>query len=232
MKSVVVALGCSFTVGHEIEEEFGNQNSDHYRAKYRYAEILRQKLGYSEHAVYGMCGGSNELAIRTAYPGILDYIHRGYKILVLFGMTSIWRTELYDVEAKEYVGFIYGNETFYTINPDLVPPSTKSFIRNYKIHTAEEEYQATKQAIDIVGFHSFLKTQGIEHVFFDIFEHSNTSSIMKVIPGRNHIWRDRPPLNMLVPTNLRASGYHPNVAGHRFIADTLHSYLINGNYNL
>jgi hypothetical protein len=232
MKKVVIALGCSWTVGHEIEEEFPNQDVETVRSQYRYAELLRSYLKYDEHIVCGLPGGSNERAIRLAYPEVLKYIFQGYKVFVVFGITSVWRTELYDVATKDYIGFIYGNDKYYTIRENQIPPATKDLIKNYKIHTFDEEFHATRQAIDILGFHSFLKLQNVEHVFFDIFEPKNSSPLIEAIPKANYIWQDEIPLQVYLTEQYRASGSHPNVAGHKLIARRLYQHLINGSYNL
>ena len=232
-KKVIISLGCSWTVGHEIEDEFtGFADSEEVRCKYRYAEQLRQMLDYDEHVIYGMCGGSNECAIRLMYDGIFDYIDSGYKILLTFGVTSAWRTELFDVSTNRYIGFIYGNEEYFTINPDLVPLETKRFVHSYKVRTSDVDAMRTKQSAMLLGLHSFLTVNKIEHVFFKIFNPYYPRTVADLIPDRNYIWRHDLPLNEQLTDDLRAAGAHPNVRGHTFLAEKLHKHLTEGNYDI
>jgi hypothetical protein len=230
MKKILVALGCSWAVGAEIELEFPNDNMDVVRAKYRWAEVLRQKMGYDEHVVFGQAGGSNEYAIRTAYDGISQFIEDGHKVFLVFGVASAWRGELFDVEANCYVGFMYSSIDYF--QPPTVPIATKKFLNDYKLHTSNTEALRQKQNIALIGFHSFLAMNNIEHIFFKVYNPYYPSPLCDRIPDKNYIWRQQRPISETIPHSMIAPGTHPTVAGHRLIADALYTHIVNGEYNV
>ena len=236
----LVTLGCSWTYGigalyqeGDTEEEYNKYRMDREGCyKYSFRGLLAEKYGWS-HKNLSSGGSSNQKQFRKA----TEYFQEKpkEKTIVLWGITSTARTEIYDVKYKKIKGLNYNNnfkEKGYrpkytrTITPEM-------YAENFYNHDHEVKVLTDR----MLHWNMFFEFLGITNYWFDTFNtHEYTQPIPRLLRGdllsrlvessdKAYHYGD---WNLLDSSRIRKAyklgllnpiSYHPNKKGHQLISE-------------
>ena len=171
--NLLITFGCSWTYGvgvgytHDMNKEQYREiawdndlaNRDSFRG------ILSKKHNYkNKNFSYG--GSSNQKQFRLAkeYFGSLEFLEniKYYdRIIVLWGITSIYRNELFDTLSNTYKNFFYNRDNI------------SKFQREYFKNVFDEENALDELVTEILFWNNFFHANNIENYWFDTFNHHN-----------------------------------------------------------
>lgn len=172
---LLITFGCSWTYGVGVSytpgmtEEQYNQNAwnNDIADRDSFRGIISKKYNY-KNKNFSEGGSSNQQQFRLAkqYFSSREFLNdkKTYnKIIVLWGITSIYRNELYSNKENKLVNYIYNN----TENSLF----QKKFIDEYFKNVFNNEDALRELSLDILFWDSFFSSQGVENYWFDTFNH-------------------------------------------------------------
>jgi hypothetical protein len=169
MKSLLITFGCSWTYGIGLSwhpgmsaEEFESSRwSPEICDRLSFRGILARR--YDLDALnFSMGGSSNQTQFRLAREYFGSLLHEQHKqqyekILVLWGITSTARNEVYHADSQLRRSFMYNNET----------ALSKIMITDHYDHAHEVEQLAK----EILFWNKFFSSNGVDNIWFDTFNH-------------------------------------------------------------
>lgn len=248
MNTMLITFGCSWTHGVGVGYNPGLSKED-------YLQIAWDNIGANEHSFRGLLsqrynlknlnfssgGSSNQRQFRLAEDFFssskFKEVKKTYdKIIVLWGITSIYRTEVYCVQSKNFINLYYnGPKTL-----------SKELLVNHFDHNVEIELLSKK----INFWNTFFDSIGVSNLWFDTFNHHDYQDLpfpdrlfnkdsyprdllsqlaiqhgMSVTNNNYHMsnWEvDSDRITFLVERGiLNPYSHHPTKQGHKCIADML-----------
>lgn len=178
MKSLLITFGCSWTYGIGLSWHPGISAEEFESSRWlpeicdrlSFRGILAGRydldaLNFSQGA------SSNQTQFRLArdYFGSLlfEQHQRQYeKILVVWGITSTARNEVYHVDSKMRSSFLYSDQT----------ALAKIMVTDHYDHAHEVEQLAK----DILFWNKFFASNGIDNIWFDTFNHHDYPEDAKI----------------------------------------------------
>ena len=169
-KKLLITFGCSWTYGVGVGYTHG-MNIEQYKAiawddnvanRDSFRGILSKKYGYkNKNFSYG--GSSNQKQFRLAkeYFGSLEFLNdiKYYdRIIVLWGITSIYRNELFNTLSGTYENFFYHTDI-------------SKFHRAYFKNVFDEKNTLNELVTEILLWNNFFRANNIENYWFDTFNH-------------------------------------------------------------
>lgn len=172
-KKLIVTFGCSWTygVGCKYNEgmsfkDFTAISQDNESAdKYSFRKILSNRFD-CDNINFSSGGSSNQKQFRLAKNFFISNQFKTAqskysKIIVLWGITSTYRNELFCLETNHYRNFLY------TEPLDKNWPHTETFVKySYDHSIAVDELQ-----IEMIYWNMFFKSMDINIIWFDTFNH-------------------------------------------------------------
>ena len=171
MKSVLVTFGCSWTYGVGVVYN-SNMSKDEYmkigwdidtcsKKSFRGLLSLRYNL---QNINFAHGGASNQRQFRLlknflASPECQQLIHSGTTVIVLHGITSTARNEMYFNEKKCLVNFKYDDSNLSKWNSVIVE------------HFYNHDNEVNRLAEEMQFINQYYKTIGIKNLWFDTFNH-------------------------------------------------------------
>jgi hypothetical protein len=177
--SLLIAAGCSWVAGKYIdrdptltEVDYSYVEDPAFVAEHSFAGIIKRRLHIDEIKILANHGSSNQEQVRK----ILSFLEANQdsysQIFVLWGVTSIYRWEVYDTRLDRPVACMVGK--VYKDNPEL----TDEIKYNFKHHW-DRDYELEKLGNQVASLSGYLKQQKIDHLFFNSF-HSVTDTNLKI----------------------------------------------------
>ena len=168
----LVTLGCSWTKGTGSGYEHG-MSREEYEAinedkdictKYAFRTHIAERLG-AKNINLSRMGSSNQRQFRLA----TKYFSEKHDpdMIVLWGITSTARHDVYSVHKKQYVNLLYGNGFAHDKNMEKSGVDTRSYLKNNYDH--ENEIQQLEY--NIKHWNIFFESLGIKNFWFDTFNH-------------------------------------------------------------
>jgi len=231
----LIAAGCSWVVGKNVDTD------------YVFARQLQQRMGIDQFHSIARNGASNTEQINT----LVEYINSNYdqysRIFVLWGVTSIYRWEMYSSVTNAVEACTLGRG----------PAELKKEIKHYFTHYFNDAYELKKLNTQVIMLDGYLKSLDIDHLFVNSFqsyqvdadsqyfyqvneEHNDMLSLLcranKIKISASSV----PFLNLLPPgtkfnnhsvRELQRTGWldqesaHPTVQAHTLIANELYDYI-------
>jgi hypothetical protein len=172
-KNILITFGCSWTFGVGLGYQPGMTLKEYNTLawnsepaeKYSFRKILCNQYEF-DHVNFSIGSSSNQKQFRLAKNFFIskefDKIKSTYnKIIVLWGITSTARNELYSLEQRGYKNFMYNWDK--SVNW----PFTKDLVKySYDHRQSVEELQ-----IDMIYLNNFFKNVGVLNAWFDTFNH-------------------------------------------------------------
>jgi hypothetical protein len=251
--TLLLAAGCSWVAGRSIDTDPSvlDVDLDHvedskFVREHSFAGILQKKLGLDELQFVAKNGSNND----TQFGDIVSYINlnrdRYSKIFVLWGLTSIYRWEMYSNSMNRVRPCVLGRD------------SKNVEVKNYFKNHWNEDYELSKLNVKIISLSGYLNSLSIDHLFFNAFQsykfdiasknfyrvsepnndllsflcQTNDIEISdKKIPWLNLYTVKEKQYNPGCIKKLQEKGIldrataHPTVQAHKLIAEELHNYI-------
>lgn len=259
--SVLIAAGCSWVAGRAIDcdptatkFDFDHVEDPVFVQQHSFAGHLQRRLGLDEIKFVARNGSNND----TQFAEIIEFIDTNQtnysKIFVLWGLTSIYRWEMFSNSTRRIENCAVGREYR---REDLAKE-----IKYYFSHHWDKDYELKKLGLKITSIHGYLEHSNIDHLFFNAFQgFSDTDLKIHSVKEKNFYYvkeqnndllnflcshtnieaNDKPWLNLFgqqisdtngAITELQNNGWldaataHPTVKSHSLIAEELHKYII------
>jgi hypothetical protein len=260
--SVLIAAGCSWVAGRAIDTDptattldFDHVEDPAFVAEHSFAGKLQQLLGLDQ-IKFIACNGSNN---DTQFANTIEFIDTNYdnysKIFVLWGLTSIYRWEMFSNSTQRIENCMVGKEYK---REDL-----SKEIKYYFSHHWDKHYELKKLGLKVTSMNGYLEHLNIDHLFFNAFQSYNntdlkirgvkeknfyyvkeqSNDLLNFLCSHNNIKADNKPwlnlfgrqqvsFNNSAVTELQSGGWldqataHPTVKSHSLIAEELYKYII------
>lgn len=175
--SVLIAVGCSWVAGaymdtdptttdfdynHEVDPEFRRQHS--------FAGLVQQRLGLDQIHFIARNGASNDDQIRNLIAFIDTHKDDYSQIFVLWGLTSIYRWEVYSSSLGYIEDSAFGRDTH--------KPEVLEEIKYYYSHFWNKEYELEKLGNKVLLASGYLESLGIKHLFFNSFQGYSSENLL------------------------------------------------------
>lgn len=155
--SILLAAGCSWTVGKNVDPKF------------TFAQLLQHKLGIDEFYSVAKNGSNNTTQLKQITDFINDHGKQYAKIFVLWGLTSIYRWEMYSTVTNQIEECMIGKNS---LNSDL-----EKELKYYFSHFFNAEYELSKLGKQIILLNGYLKNLEIDHLIFNSFQGYNSKDL-------------------------------------------------------
>jgi len=174
-KPVLITFGCSWTAGVGVgyiegmsEKEYRNIAwDDNINNEYSFRGLLSKKYNI-ENINFSRGGSSNQLQFRLLKnflcSGQFKYLIDNHKVIVLHGITSTARNELYINDKESLINFKY-DEVAYHEWADI-------FVKHFYNHDNE----VNRLQEDMILFNQFYAATNVNNLWFDTFNHHNYST--------------------------------------------------------
>lgn len=170
MKRLLITLGCSWTYGVGVGYTEG-MSAEEYKSlawntdlcdQYSFRGLLCQKFGL-ENKNFSLGGSSNQAQFRRAKVFFsseeFKKIKKEYdQILVLWGITSTARNELYNLQTNKLENFFYTTTDW---------PLGKAILK----YTYNHDHEVDLLNTEINHWNMFFDSLGISNLWFDTFNH-------------------------------------------------------------
>jgi len=242
--NALITFGCSWTKGKASfyptegmseDEFFKKKHKENYDNAFR--KILSERHNYVNinHAV---CGSSNIKQFRRAEEYFNTDDYKKYdNVIVLWGLTSTARCELWDLTKKKYLDYSLGYKK---------PSTISSLLRDEHY---DHHVEVRRLSSQIKHWDNYFSMLGLKNYWFDTFNHhnyeykspnmlwvdDNPRDILSKLCGgitndtyHHSMWiLDSERIKFLVKNNL-ANPYtlHPNTECHLMIADILDKHIL------
>jgi hypothetical protein len=258
--SLLVAVGCSWVAAKAIDTDpttttinWSHQEDPAFVKQYSFAGLLQQNLGLDQIHFIAQSGSNNDEQLRKLV-AFIDTNRDNYsRIFVLWGLTSIYRWEMFSSTINKVESCVAGSIPF---NPN---PEFRNEVKYYFSHFWNKEYELEKLGNSVLLASGYLTNMGIEHLFFNSFQAYNNNDL-KISPVSNFykvtetendmltflcktagvstniegLFLNFLAPNMEFPTHVRElqqqvlldrATAHPTVQAHKLIADELYEYI-------
>jgi hypothetical protein len=172
-KNLLITFGCSWTYGVGVNYSAGMSEAefkDHawnqsYCDKLSFRAILASKLGL-DNINFSQGGSSNQRQFRLAkeffvLPDFAKFKKKYKNIIVLWGITSTARNEMFDVDRKEMTNFFLGCRE--------KSPIAKQFTKYSYDHVNEVK----QLALEMKFWNLYFEQCGTHNFWFDTFNYHN-----------------------------------------------------------
>ena len=169
-KNLLITFGCSWTYGVGVNysagisrNEFMNHAWDKSQCdKLSFRGLLSSKLEL-DNINFSSGGSSNQRQFRLAKQFFVSdrfkLLKKKYKtIIVLWGITSTARNEMYDLKKKQMVNFFL-NESTHLIAKELVK------------YSYDHNNEVKQLALEMKFWNLFFEQHNVDNVWFDTFNH-------------------------------------------------------------
>lgn len=247
-----VAFGCSWTRawGSYPQETMvglpGYVENTEFLSTKSYMALIADHLGLERRFNFAQCGSNNDTQARLIIEFVQKNRSRFNRVFVLWGITSIYRWELYCNRIDAPWSYMRGSH---------VPRDEQNELDHYFKYHWEKGYQLDRLADRIVTLSAYLESQQVEHCFFPVFQPYNQHNL--ALPNLpTQLFRQEKHTNDMMGlmcenesldaiddflsdannkdtriNHLIQAGYlsqhhaHPTEKGHRFIADNIIEWL-------
>lgn len=255
--SVLIAAGCSWVAGRAIdcdpsatEFNFSHVEDPESVKQHSFAGILQRRLDLDELHFIARNGSNNEEQCLNLVSFIEDNYKNYSTIFVLWGLTSIYRWQMYSASTGQSEACMVGKKF-------KVDALTKE-VKYHFSHHWDKDTELKKLKNNVVLVNGYLKNLGIEHIFFNAFQSYKISDVPEFYQGteenndllsllcvQNNVKisdSSVPWLNLLKPQDkqfnntsvkelqkehwLDQATAHPTIKAHKLIADELYNYII------
>ena len=167
--SVLVAVGCSWVAGAFIDCDPVNTNFDYdhkvdpdFRDKNSFAGLIQQRLGLDQIYFIARDGASNDNQVRNLISFIDSNKDNYSRIFVLWGLSSIYRWEIYSSILNAVEDNAYGRIDH--------KPGIEEEVKYYFSHFWNLEHELEKLGNKILLVDGYLTSLNIEHLFVNSFQ--------------------------------------------------------------
>lgn len=259
MKPLLITFGCSWTYGVGVGYTKGDSVTEYEKIawnkkicnQFSWRGLLSKKYNLI-NANFAAGGSSNQKQFRLAKEFFslkkIEHLKNNFgKILVVWGITSTARNEMWLLESGKLVNFFYSDQN-------------KSKLIEYllKFHY-DHDYEVQSLKTEIHHWNTFFKSLNIDNLWFDTFNHHNYDlpGLKLIQPIDNLLFNHENPRDLLsklalnngcqsmddryhtsnwnIDSNrvkylsnceiLNPISYHPTQLGHAQIADMLSPYI-------
>jgi hypothetical protein len=172
----LITLGCSWTYGAGIGYTNG-MSLDEFKdvvfnkelaEKYSFRSLLSEKYGY-KNINFSIHKSSNKKQFRCARNFFSSETFNKIKnhaedIIVLWGITSTGRNEVFSTAQNEYINFLMNHTKQFSEAEEKI---SKFFFENIYDH----DHEVFELAQDMTHWNDFFKLSGIKNYWFDSFNH-------------------------------------------------------------
>ena len=259
--SLLIAAGCCWVAGRAIDTDpaaltfdFDHVEDPEFVEQHSFAGIVQRRLGLDQIHFVARHGSNND----DQFAKVIAFIDANYnnysEIFVLWGVTSIYRWQMYSSVTGQTESCMVGKK----FNLDNLSKEVKYYFS----HHWDKETELKKLGVNIVVLNGYLKNLGINHLFFNAFQSYNNrdlnisevpefyrgtevdNDLLSLLCTKNNIpltSSSVPWLNLLKPTDkqynnravkkLQSAGWldrataHPTVQAHELIANELYDYI-------
>jgi hypothetical protein len=190
-----LAVGCSWTRAWGAVDDcvaFGDEDfrdDVDFMLNKSYAGRLAKHLGYDTLINMAIPGSSIDLQTRFMVEFIQKNKHKFNRIYVLWGITSHLRWELYGNVVSKPTMFQFGTK---------VPPGKQAEMNWFLKYHWDEKFELERYSQKIVMAHGYLKSLGIDHLFFPVFDSFNSTNMnLNHIDDKNFFMKDSDPNDMM-----------------------------------
>lgn len=260
--SLLIAAGCSWVAGRAIDTDPTSEEYDYSRREdpefvkeHSFAGRLCRLLNLDDIHFLAKSGSNNDEQLEALIPYVAQTRNIYGKIFVIWGLTSIYRWNMYSTSQGRVVDCAFGRPT---------KPELEKEIKQYFSNYWNAEYALKKLGNAVVLLDGYLTSQGIDHVFFNAFNgytdndlqilgiedkhfykvREKDNDMLSLLYAKNNIDPDRskgPWLNLSQKDRqfhnesvrqLQNLGWldkataHPTVMAHEYIAQKLHEYIL------
>jgi hypothetical protein len=176
MGTALITFGCSWTYGVACHyasgmlraETLNSAWDDDKTNLYSFRAILSKKYNLT-NLNFSAGGSSNQRQFRLAKEFFLTDEYKKIndsfdKIIVLWGITSTARNELYSIDKKDYINFQYHR-------PTVNWPFNKLMLQ----HCYDLENSVNELSLEMKLWDEIFENRGIKNLWFDTFNHHNYS---------------------------------------------------------
>ena len=169
---LLITFGCSWTLGIGCGYKPGMSQKEYHKVshdpKYNDNHSFRSVLSKNLHLTnlnFSLPAASNQQQFRLAkefFPTMrFDEYRRTYsKIIVLWGITSTARNEMYSNDSNQLLNFQY-----------VKPLHTDRIIKAVGIHSYNHEHEVRTLNNEICFWNDYFANKGITNFWFDSFNH-------------------------------------------------------------
>lgn len=258
--SVLLAAGCSWVAAKSIDcdpdslsVDFTHKENPAIVEQQSFAGILTTLLGYDQFYLIAEHGANNEQQLKR----IVDFVEKNKdnysEIFVLWGVTSIYRWQMYNATSNQVEDCMIGRRQLSGIEEE---------VKSYFSKHWNKELELERLGNNVLMLNGYLDNYNIKHLFFNSFQSYSDSSMNCAIDD-NYFYKVKednndmlsflcsaagiennsksPWLNILAPVEsqyntgavkkLQTAGWldkataHPTVKAHLAIAKELHKYI-------
>ena len=213
-----LAVGCSWTRAWGAVDSclpFGDDqfcdNKDFMLNK-SYAGRLAKHLEFDTVINMAVPGSSIDLQTRFMVEFLQKNKNQFDRIFVLWGITSYLRWELYGNVVSKPTMFQFGTK---------IPTGKEKEMNWFLKYHWNEKFELERYSQKIVMAHCYLKTLGIDHLFFPVFESYNQTNMnLNHVDQKNFFMKNNNPNDMLslwciennlsIPQKISSNPYDTN----------------------
>lgn len=172
MKKLLITFGCSWTYGVGVGYQSGMTFEEYEKVagdsdladSLSFRGLLATKTNYeNKNFSYGGSSNQSQFRLATEYFGSLEFEADKLEynhIVVLWGITSLYRNEIYLNSIGSLKNIFYGNKNV-----------EKKFLEEYFKKTFDEHNELRQLSLNILFWNSFFKAHNIQNYWFDTFNH-------------------------------------------------------------
>jgi hypothetical protein len=173
-KKLLITFGCSWVFGVGVGYSKGMSEKDYEKIArdpkicdvYSFRGLLSEKLRF-DNINFSMGGSGNQCQFRLAKEFFVSRKFKNLKneydeIIVLWGITSTARNELFNIQTQEYKNFFY--------NPPY-PYKDWPFPKDFLLYSYDHDAAVREIAIEINMFNLLFEYHNIKCIWFDTFNH-------------------------------------------------------------
>jgi hypothetical protein len=188
--TLLITLGCSWTYGVGVcyEEDMNRQEFLIYAQdsnicdQLSFRGILAKQFSW-DIINFSSGGSSNQRQFRLLKEFLIsdqaENAKKHYKtIIVIHGITSTSRNEMYFVDEQKYVTWYYGDNNHIDKN--------RFFINHFYDHDVE----VAKLQDEMLFYNSYYLAKGFNNIWFDTFNHHNYARSIDRMVGKDDKHRD------------------------------------------
>lgn len=173
MKKLLITFGCSWTYGVGLGYKPGMSYDDFQKScktdinlpeEFSFRALLSKKHNYkNKNFSYGGSSNQSQFRLATEYFSSLEFVkdQQEYtEIIVLWGITSIYRTEMYLNSEGCLKNLFYGRKSF-----------EDKFIKEYFKKTFDDYNEIRELSLKILFWDRFFNAHKVKNYWFDTFNH-------------------------------------------------------------
>lgn len=153
--SVLVAAGCSWVVGKNVDP------------KSTFVQLLQENLELDEFVSLAENGSNNATQLHRLIKFIESNQDTYSRIFVLWGLTSIYRWEMYSATTNRVESCMVGKNL----------PKIEEELKYYFTHFFNTDYELSKLGNQVSLLNGYLKNMDIGHLIFNSFQGYNNKDL-------------------------------------------------------